>query len=109
MAELFRYRKSRDLKYNEQGLIYFVCRNFKRMPGKVKAEIRAGCIEVCGDYGEAVFQYITTDKSFLSISQRYYISEYTLAEYVRKFYRSWEFSEKGVMICRERKKKQKTS
>lgn len=92
MAKLFRYRKSRDLKYDEQGFIFFVCRNFKRLPENVKAEIRQGCDEVCGDYGAAVFEYITTDKSFLLVSMEFYISEYTLAEYVRKFYRSWEFT-----------------
>lgn len=99
MAELFRYRKSRDLKYYEQGLIYFVCRNFKRMPDSVKEQIRSGCFEVCGEYGGAVFEYITTDRSFLSVSQRFYISEWTLAEYVKRFYKSWDFTGEGVMIC----------
>lgn len=88
---MFRYRKSRKLKYNEQGLIYFMCHNYKMMPKDIQEKIEDTCIKACGDYWKAVFEYMTTNKTFVKICMEHYISESTLSESITKFYKSWFF------------------
>ena len=87
---MFRYRKSHNLTYNEQGLIYFVCHNYRRMPPGIKQKIEQRSKSACGCYWQAVLDYMTTDKSFIQICMQYYISESTLADNIAKFYKGWD-------------------
>lgn len=87
---MFRYRKSRNLKYNEQGLIYFLCHNYHKMPQNVQEMIKNRCKNTCGHHWSAVFDYMTTDKSFISVCMKHYISESTLADNILRFYKDWD-------------------
>ena len=88
--DMFRYRKSRNLKYNEQGLIYFLCHNYHKMPQNVQEMIKNRCKNTCGHHWNAVFDYMTTDKSFISVCMKHYISESTLADNILRFYKDWD-------------------
>ena len=73
----FKYRKSMKLSYRQQGYIFFRC----QMVGKLATEEQRIIKEACDKtgFGDAVYEYITTDASSVYISQKHYISEKWLA------------------------------
>lgn len=66
----FKYRKSMKLPYRRQGYIFFRCQYLNEEESQ---NVKAIC-EKTG-YGNAIYEYITTDASSVYICQRYYISE----------------------------------
>lgn len=87
-AEFKRLRSIRK-NYDQQGEIHFTCRNYARQPEHIKRKIERLCVQVGGDYAEALFRYLTTDISWQQTCMDYYISEATLSRIRRRFYESW--------------------
>ena len=87
---MFKKRRGIHIPYNEQGLIYFVCMNVKKMPVEVQNKILNLCIEVAGQDYKALYEVMTNDnKSILSISLEYFIKEKRLYKMRKEFYEKW--------------------
>lgn len=87
---MFKKRRGIHIPYNEQGLIYFVCMNVKKMPVEVQNKILNLCIEVAGQDYKALYEVMTNDnKSILSISLEYFINEKRLYKLRKEFYEKW--------------------
>ncbi len=86
----FRKRRGVRLSYNRQGLVHFTCLDYRNQPTEVRRKIRELCRSAGGEYSEALFEALTTDRSAVQICQRHYIaSPTTLYEMRRKFYERW--------------------
>lgn len=83
---MFRYKKSVPVSYERQGYIYFKSRCYQELPVKEKHRILNLCMEAGGEYYQALFEYVTTDKSATSVCLRHHLSQSTLLRAVRKYY-----------------------
>lgn len=85
------FKRLRSIKksYDQQGEIFFACRNFASQPERIKKKIERLCEQAGGEHAEALFRYLTTDISWQQTCMDYYISENTLARARRRFYESW--------------------
>lgn len=81
----FKYRKSMRLPKRRQERIYCICQSVDILPEDVRQRIRQTCDKT--GYGDAVYEYITTDASSLYVSQRYYVSEKWLAVKMAEVFR----------------------
>lgn len=87
---MFKKKKSINLSYIKQGLIYFTCMDYKNQPFEVKQKINNLCLEVAGEHHRALFAMLTDDtKNIHGIALAHYISETQLYYYRKKFYESW--------------------
>ena len=73
----FKYRKSMKLPYRKQGYIFFRCQLANSLPEEEREKIKKACDST--GFGDAVYEYITTDASSIYICQKHYISEKWLA------------------------------
>lgn len=65
------------------------CRKLYRLlPHSEKEKLKARAREVCGEYAEAVIEFISTEKSSDAVALKHYISEPTLYRNVNIFYES---------------------
>ena len=87
--EMFRYKKGIPIPYNEQGYIYFLCRNYKRLPSEMQGLIRDQAQAAAGEYSKALLEFITSDCGGTAICTRHHISESTLERVVKRFYISF--------------------
>lgn len=84
---MFKKRKGMRLPYNEQGLVYFVCINFKKMPNEIQTKIFNLCVEIGGEDYQALFEVLTNEsKSVNSIALEFYTNEKKLYKMRKKFY-----------------------
>ena len=88
---MFKKRRGIKLPYEKQGLICFVCINYKDMPEDVQQKIKKLCDDVGGEKHSKVLFKVMTDKnkSIRNLSKEYYISETQLYHYRKVFYESW--------------------
>ena len=86
----FKKKRSIDLSYNKQGLIYFTCLNYNEQLPVIREKINRLCDEVGGVYSKALFELMTRSKSVLQISMEYYISETKLYVLRKEFYEKWD-------------------
>lgn len=87
---MFKKRRGIRIPYNKQGLIYFTCMNVKEMPEDVQQKILNLCIEVGKEDYKALYEVLTDDnKSVLSISLEYFLSEKRLYRLRKEFYEKW--------------------
>lgn len=89
MADNFKRMPGVRKSYAQQGRIFFTCRNFKRESRAVQKKIERLCAKAGGAYGCALFDFLTTDKSWEQVTADYYISEATLTRVRRRFYELW--------------------
>ena len=88
---MFKKRRGIHLPYVKQGLIHFVCANYRDMPPDIQQKILNLCIEVGKEDYKALFEVMTDEyKSVLSVSLKYYISEKKLYSLRKAFYERWE-------------------
>jgi glutathione peroxidase-family protein len=85
------FKKLRSVKktYDQQGLIYFTCKNFKKLSEQEQEKIKMLCENVGGEYSSALFELMTTSKSVINISMTYYVSTNVLYTLRAKFYDKW--------------------
>ena len=87
---MFKKRRGIQLPYNKQGLIYFICMNYKDMPEHILEKILKLCQEVAPEHYEVLFKVLTDDtKSIRRLSMEYHICETQLYHYRKKFYEAW--------------------
>ena len=87
---MFKKRRGIKLPYNKQGLIYFVCVNYREMPEHIQDKIADLCNKVGGEYAEVLYKVVTdSNRSVRSLAIEYHISERNLYRYRKKFYESW--------------------
>ncbi len=82
-------RMQRYLSEEKQGLVYYVCRNYKNLPKETQDSIRSLCDQVCRPdkyNSEALLAYLITD-NYKKISIDYYISVSQLNKLRGKFFR----------------------
>lgn len=87
---MFKKRRGIHIPYNKQGLIYFTCMNIKDMPEDVQQKILNLCVEVGKEDYKALYEVLTNDnKSVLSVSLEYFLSEKKLYRLRKEFYEKW--------------------
>ena len=85
----FKRLRSVNKSYEEQGLIYFTCINYKRQPARIREKIDRLCESAGGEYATALKEYMTTDADWIYICDRYHLSNSTLERIRRAFFESW--------------------
>lgn len=87
-----RFRKYRgmSLTYEQQGLVFFICRNYEEQPKKIQEKILRLCQSEGGSNPYALFLLLTTGQSVQSIMEQFKIaSETTMYDARNRFYRAW--------------------
>lgn len=85
----FRYKKSIRVSYKRQGLIHFTMQNVARLPEAKREKLQKLCQEAAGEYSAALWAYLTTGKSYVSVAQEHALSQDTLFRVQRRFYESF--------------------
>lgn len=85
----FKRLRSVRKSYNEQGLIYFTCINYRRAPEWQRRRIDLLCESVGGEYAPALREYLTTEADWIHVCQKYHISDRTLDRMRTRFYEAW--------------------
>lgn len=92
---IFKKRRGIKLSYDEQGLIHFVCVNYRKLPDIVLRKITRLCDEVGNEHAEVLFEVVTNSKKTIrELAIENHISERSLYRYRKKFYEEWEEKEK---------------
>lgn len=87
---VFRYKNSVPVGYNEQGYIYFTSRIYNELPPDKQKAVVYLCMEAAGgDYYQALFEFVTTDAGATEICLKHHLSRSTLERIVRKYYKSF--------------------
>lgn len=87
---MFKKKKGIQLSYEEQGLIFFVCRNYKKMPNKIKTKICCLCKAVADEDWKPLFLLLTKKgRDIEQVAAEYFISDKRLAKYRKLFYESF--------------------
>lgn len=87
------FKKMRGIRltYDEQGLVYFTCRNIKKQPRAVQDRVLSLCLEVGGaEYWQALYSVLTSEDSIRSIAIEHCVSESQLYKLRKSFYEKWE-------------------
>lgn len=93
MATKFKYMRSLKLSYAEQGEIFFRCQNYRKQDEKTQEHIRGLCVMCGGGDGQkrqAIFELMTTRKSWRAVCMEHYVSDATLDRLRRKFFTEWK-------------------
>ena len=87
---MFRMKKGINRKYEEQGYIYFLSRNYLNLNDSRQRYIENLCFSCGEEYYAALFEFVTTDRSGAEICLNHYISKSTLYRIVRRYYEEFE-------------------
>ena len=83
---MFKKKRGIHIDYPNQGLIYFTCLTYKTQSERVKKRIRKICDLTGGANADALFDFLTTEKSATEIALKHYVSESTLYKLRQNFY-----------------------
>lgn len=86
LVDMFRYKPSLRISYEQQGYIYFVSRLYKQLPARKREKIQLLCRETGGPYSGALLEYVTTGGSAEAVCLKHAISRSTLDQAVRRYY-----------------------
>ena len=84
------FKKKRGIKldYYQQGYIYFVCANYKRLPKTIRSKLDRVVCDVGGFDGDALSKLLfDVSSSVLSVSLEFNLSEGKLCRMREEFYR----------------------
>ncbi|MBQ8893413.1 MAG: hypothetical protein IJ043_03285 [Clostridia bacterium] len=84
--EKFRVKRRLKVPYHTQGYIYFVSRNYKKLPKEKRERIEANCRRSGGEHWQALFEFVTKDTGAVEICRKYFISAATLERAVQRYY-----------------------
>ena len=87
---MFRESPYMKLSYNQQGLIYFICKDYKNQPEYIQKKILNLCTSIGKDNYQALFELLTTDKSATKIAMQHYMSSVTLYRLRVGFFKKWK-------------------
>jgi len=85
------FRKNRGIK-RSSPTPSFACVSsltYDAQPKTVKNKINKLCDEIGGEFRDALFEFVTTEKTVTEISLKHYVSETKLYNMRKKFYESW--------------------
>lgn len=85
----FKRLRSVAKSYNEQGLIFFTCSNYRRQPEWMRKKIDGLCERVGGEYAPALKEFLTTDADWRYVCRKHHISDRTLERARKRFYEAW--------------------
>ncbi len=86
---MFKKRRGIKLPYKKQGLIYFTCLDIRNQPQTTQEKIESLCEDIGGEYKDALYEVMTSERSVRSIALDRYVSESTLYALRKKFYEAW--------------------
>ena len=87
------FKKMRSIKrtYDEQGYICFLCRTYQRQPERIKRRIEKLCVEVGGEYSDALLELMTARKTAQEVSNKRHVSLSVLYDLRKRFYENYKF------------------
>lgn len=83
---MFRFKRSVNIGYNAQGLIYFYSRMYAELPSKRQKKIDELCARVGAEHADALREFVTTDAGATAVCMKHFISRSTLERAVRRYY-----------------------
>lgn len=83
---MFRFKKSVDVSYDQQGYVYFVSRIYEQLHPWQQKKLVDLCSQAGGEYHAALFEFVTTDAGATEVCMRHHISRSTLERAVHKYY-----------------------
>ena len=86
---MFKYKRGIDADYSRQGYIYFLSRRYDELAPDCQEKVRELCMLHGGEHWLALFEFVTTDKSYTEITLANYISKDTLYRAVKKYYENF--------------------
>ena len=89
---VFKKMRGCKLTYIQQGLVRFVCLNYKIMPERVQRNIRLlcnNCADGNGAYYRALWDVLTTQKSVAQIASNHAVSERKIYNMRLAFYHAF--------------------
>lgn len=87
---MFRVKKGIKRNYQEQGYIYFISLNYYGLNEEGQEKINNLCIVCGGEHYQALFDFVTSDKSATEICLNHAIGKSTLYRIVRAYYEGFE-------------------
>lgn len=96
---MFRKMRGVHVPPDKQGLLFFLCRNYKDLKEEDKERINQLCELASGGidvYRAALFDVLTSKKSVTAISIEHSVGQTKLYEMRREFYETWYKKEAGV-------------
>ena len=87
---MFKKRRGIKVPYKRQGLICFICLDYKNQPIQTKNKIITLYSKIGGEHFAALFEMLTTDTDVERICRKYHIGSSTTLYRLRKeFYEKW--------------------
>lgn len=86
---MFRKKRGIKLPHDQQGFIYFTCLTYANQPPEIQKKIHNLCMEVAGEYYQALFDVLTTRKGITQIAFEHHVSESQIYKLRKNFYESW--------------------
>ena len=86
---MFKKKRGIKLHYNTQGLIFFICLDYKNQPQAMQKKILNLCLTIGGENWQMLFNILTTSKSIITIAEEHHASESVLYRLRKKFYEGW--------------------
>lgn len=85
------FKKMRGIKlpYEKQGLIYFTCRDYKNLSAYKRAQIESLCSKIGREDEDALFDFLTTNKSAVKVAAEHFIDESKLYRLRKRFYEEY--------------------
>ena len=84
----FKKKRGIELNYYQQGYIYFVCANYKRLPKSMRAKLDRVVNDVGGFDGDALSKLLfDVNSSVLSVGMEYNLQEGKLCRLRAEFYK----------------------
>ena len=79
----FRKLKGIKLPYHRQGYFYFLCKNTDIAPPEDVKRLKEICAEIAGENEQALYIFLTTGRSAVSVAMQFYIRENNLYQWRR--------------------------
>lgn len=88
---MFKKKRSINLSYERQGLIFFTCLTYRMQPLNIQKRIENLCVEVAGEDFQALFALLTCEyKTAERIAADYFIPMRKLSDYRKNFYEEYD-------------------
>ena len=85
----FRRLMGVKMPYEQQVLVYAICRNYETQDRQTQDNILRLCREAGRQYAPALFELVTGDRTVESVAMEHYMSATVLYACRRKLYERW--------------------
>lgn len=83
---MYKFKRGIPVDYDTQGYIYFISRRYASLTDSARKRIDNMCNVAGGEYGKALFAFVTTNAGYEECCRRHYISQAQLYRIVRRYY-----------------------